>query len=193
MDFRLTEEQELIRKNVREFAEKNIDPIAAEIDENSRHPVELFRKLAAGGWMGIPLPRRIRGRRRGLLTHAIVVEEIARSCSSTGFTLSFHAGIIGTALEPLRKRGAEEEISRPSCKRGTHGCLYADGAASRHRRHGRRHHRRARRARLCDRRDENLRVQRPPGRHVHPVLLDGPIGGTEGDERVHRPEGIPGA
>lgn len=49
MDFRLTEEQELIRRNVREFAAKNIDPIAAEIDENSRHPVELFRKLAAGG------------------------------------------------------------------------------------------------------------------------------------------------
>ena len=49
MDFRLTEEQELIRRNIREFAGKNIDPIAAEIDENSRHPVELFRKLGDGG------------------------------------------------------------------------------------------------------------------------------------------------
>jgi butyryl-CoA dehydrogenase len=98
MDFRLTEEQELIRKNAREFAEKNIDPVAAEIDENSRHPVELFRKLAADGWMGIPLPREYGGAGADFLTHAIVVEEISRSCSSTGFTLSFHAGIIGTTL-----------------------------------------------------------------------------------------------
>jgi butyryl-CoA dehydrogenase len=98
MDFRLTEEQELIRKNAREFAAKNIDPVAAELDENSRHPVELFRKLAADGWMGIPLPREYGGAGADFLTHAIVVEEISRSCSSTGFTLSFHAGIIGTTL-----------------------------------------------------------------------------------------------
>ncbi len=98
MDFRLTEEQELIRKNIREFAEKNIDPIAAEIDENSRHPAELFRKLGEGGWMGIPLPVEYGGAGADFLTHAVVVEEISRSCSSTGFTVSFHAGIIGTAL-----------------------------------------------------------------------------------------------
>src|SRR5512136_1893851 len=98
MDFRLTEEQELIRKNVREFAEKNIDPIAAEIDENSRHPVELFRKLGDGGWMGIPLPAEYGGSGADLMTHALVVEEVSRSCSSTGFTVSFHAGIIGTTL-----------------------------------------------------------------------------------------------
>ena len=193
MDFGLTEEQELIRRNVREFAAKNIDPIAAEIDENSRHPVELFRKLAAGGWMGIPLPAEYGGAGADFMTHAIVVEEIARSCSSTGFTVSFHAGIIGTTLALFASEAAEEEISRPPGKRGTHGCFYADGASGRHRCHGHRHHRRARRAGLCDRRDEDLRLQRPPGRHVHPVLLDGQIGGTEGHERLHRPEGDPGA
>ena len=106
MDFRLTEEQELIRRNIREFAEKNIDPIAAEIDENSRHPVELFRKLGAGGWMGIPLPAEYGGAGADFMTHAIVVEEIARSCSSTGFTVSFHAGIIGTSLALF---GSEEQ------------------------------------------------------------------------------------
>jgi butyryl-CoA dehydrogenase len=109
MDFGLTEEQELIRKNVREFAQKHIDPIAAEIDENSRHPVELFRKLAAGGWMGIPLPREYGGAGADFLTHAIVVEEISRSCSSTGFTLSFHAGIVGTALALF---GSDEQKKR---------------------------------------------------------------------------------
>ncbi|HNU85989.1 MAG: acyl-CoA dehydrogenase family protein [Pseudomonadota bacterium] len=98
MDFRLTEEQELIRKNIREFAVKHIEPIAAEIDENSRHPSELFRKLGEGGWMGIPLPAEYGGAGADFVTHALVVEEVARACSSTGFTVSFHAGIIGTTL-----------------------------------------------------------------------------------------------
>jgi len=98
MEFKLTEEQELIRKNMREFAEKYVDPIAAEIDENSRHPVELFQKLAEGGWMGIPIPEEYGGAGSDFLTHVIAVEEISRSCSSTGFTLSFHAGIIVTVL-----------------------------------------------------------------------------------------------
>jgi butyryl-CoA dehydrogenase len=98
MDFRLTEEQELIRKNMREFAERHVDPIAAEIDENSRHPVELFRKLGEGGWMGIPIPRQYGGAASDFMTHIIAVEEISRFCSSTGFTLSFHAGIIAMSL-----------------------------------------------------------------------------------------------
>ncbi|MBT8491345.1 MAG: acyl-CoA dehydrogenase family protein [Deltaproteobacteria bacterium] len=93
MDFKLTEEQELIRQNMREFAEKYVDPIAAEIDENSRHPVEVFQKLAEGGWMGVPIPAEYGGAGADYLTHALVVEELSRSCSSTGFTLSIHVGI----------------------------------------------------------------------------------------------------
>ena len=93
MDFKLTEEQELIRKNVREFCEKYVDPIAAEIDENSRHPEELFLKLSEGGWMGIPIPVEYGGAGADYLTNVIAVEELARSCSSTGFTVSIHVGI----------------------------------------------------------------------------------------------------
>jgi butyryl-CoA dehydrogenase len=98
MDFRLTDEQELIRQNMREFAERHVDPVAAEIDESGRHPAELFRKLAAGGWLGIPIPREYGGAGSDMLTHAVAVEEMSRSCSSTGFTLSFHAGIIGMTI-----------------------------------------------------------------------------------------------
>ncbi|MCK9195790.1 MAG: acyl-CoA dehydrogenase family protein [Syntrophales bacterium] len=98
MNFRLSEEQELIRKNMREFGERYVNSIAAEIDENSRHPIELFRKLGEGGWMGIPIPQQYGGAGSDFLTHIIAVEEISRFCSSTGFTLSFHAGIIGLSL-----------------------------------------------------------------------------------------------
>jgi butyryl-CoA dehydrogenase len=93
MDFRLTEEQELIRRNMREFAEKYVDPIATEIDENSRHPAELFEKLAEGDWMGMPIPTEYGGAGADYLTHAIAVEELSRSCASTGFTVSIHVGI----------------------------------------------------------------------------------------------------
>jgi butyryl-CoA dehydrogenase len=93
MDFKLTEEQELIRKNMREFATKHVDPIAAEIDENSRHPAELFQKLAAGDWLGMPIPVEYGGAGADYLTHIIAVEELSRSCASTGFTVSIHVGI----------------------------------------------------------------------------------------------------
>lgn len=93
MDFKLTEEQELIRKNMREFTEKHVDPIAVEIDETSRHPAELFKKLAEGGWMGIPVPVEYGGSGSDYLTHIVAVDELARSCASTGFTVSIHVGI----------------------------------------------------------------------------------------------------
>lgn len=106
MNFALTEEQELIRKNIREFAEKNVDPIAAEIDENSQHPAELFTKLGKGGWMGIPIPAEYGGSGADYLTNAIVVEELSRSCASTGFTVSIHVGI---ACMLLNLFGTEEQ------------------------------------------------------------------------------------
>ncbi|MCK9230581.1 MAG: acyl-CoA dehydrogenase family protein [Syntrophales bacterium] len=93
MNFNITEEQELIRNNMREFAAKHVEPLAAEIDENSRHPAELFQKLAEGDWMGIPIPEEYGGAGADYLTHIIAVEELSRSCASTGFTLSIHVGI----------------------------------------------------------------------------------------------------
>jgi butyryl-CoA dehydrogenase len=93
MDFKLTEEQELIRKNMREFAAKYVDPIAVEIDENSRHPAELFKKLAEGDWLGMPIPIEYGGAGADYLTHIVAVEELSRSCASTGFTVSIHVGI----------------------------------------------------------------------------------------------------
>ena len=124
MDFKLTEEQELVRKNMREFAERYVDPIAAEIDENSRHPEELFRKLAEGGWMGIPLPQQYGGAGSDFLTHIIAVEEISRSCSSTGFTLSFHAGIIGMSLNLFGNEEQKKKYLVPLAK-GQHMGAFA--------------------------------------------------------------------
>ncbi|MCX7982597.1 MAG: acyl-CoA dehydrogenase family protein [Syntrophales bacterium] len=98
MDFKLTEEQELIRKNMREFCEKYVDPIAAEIDEQARFPKEVFEKLGAGDWMGIPVPTKYGGAGSSYLTHIVAVEELSRSCAASGFTLSIHVGIVEMLL-----------------------------------------------------------------------------------------------
>lgn len=106
MDFALTEEQELIRANMREFAAKHVEPIAAQIDEEQRHPAELFKKLAEGDWMGIPIPTQYGGAGADYLTHIVAVEELSRACASTGFTVSIHVGIVAMLINLF---GTEEQ------------------------------------------------------------------------------------
>jgi butyryl-CoA dehydrogenase len=106
MYFKLTEEQELIRDNMREFARTYVDPVAVEIDENSRYPEEVIKKLAEGGWMGMPFPTEYGGAGVDYLTYAIAVEELSRSCAATGFTMSVHTGL---ACGPIFNFGTEEQ------------------------------------------------------------------------------------
>lgn len=116
MDFKLTEEQELIRANMREFCEKYVDPVAVEIDENSRYPAEIIAKLAEMDWMGMPYPPEYGGAGLDYLTYAMVIEELSRSCAATGFTLSCH---IGLASGPIYNFGTEEQKQKyltPLCK-----------------------------------------------------------------------------
>ncbi len=95
MDFQLSEEQELIRGNVREFALKHIEPAAVEIDLNSRQPAEILEKLAELGMMGISYPGEYGGGGAEFVTTMIVTEELARACASTGFLHSYSYGLIG--------------------------------------------------------------------------------------------------
>lgn len=109
MNFKLSEEQELIRSNVREFALKYIEPVAAKIDQESRHPVEIFEKLAELDMMGISYPAEYGGGGGEFLTTAIVTEELARSCASTGFLHGYSYGLIG---HPILTFGNEEQKKR---------------------------------------------------------------------------------
>ncbi len=106
MNFKLTEEQELIRDNMREFARTYVDPVAVEIDENSRYPEEVIKKLAEGGWMGMPFPAEYGGAGVDYLTYAIAVEELSRSCAATGFTMSVHTGL---ACGPIALYGNDDQ------------------------------------------------------------------------------------
>ncbi len=106
MDFKLTKEQELIRQYMREFTKTYVDPIAVEIDENSRYPGEVIKKLGELGWMGMPFPTEYGGAGTDYLTYALAVEELSRSCAATGFTMSVHTGLSAGAINDF---GSEQQ------------------------------------------------------------------------------------
>ena len=106
MDFALTEEQELFRKSVREFAEKEIMPRAHEIDQKGEFPWDIVRKMAELGLMGLPFPEEYGGAGGDAISYAIAVEEIARASGSVAITYSAH---ISLACTPIYLFGTEEQ------------------------------------------------------------------------------------
>jgi butyryl-CoA dehydrogenase len=109
MDFELTDEQQLIRDAVREFAEAEVTPIAAEIDRDHRFPYELLPKLAEMNLMGMPYPEKEGGAGADYVSYVIAVEEISRACASTGIILSAHTSL---ATWPIFKFGTEAQKDR---------------------------------------------------------------------------------
>lgn len=91
--FDLTDEQQMIRETVRKFALEEIEPIAAEIDETRRFPMETWRKMAELGLCGIPISEEYGGAGLDTLSYIIAVEEISRVCASTGLTLAAHVSL----------------------------------------------------------------------------------------------------
>jgi alkylation response protein AidB-like acyl-CoA dehydrogenase len=106
--FDLTEDQQMIRDMMREFAEREVAPIAAEIDENHRFPTETWDKIVALGVPGIPFSEEVGGSNQGTLAYVIAVEEVSRVCGSTGLTLAAHVSL-GTY--PIYAWGNESLVS----------------------------------------------------------------------------------
>jgi butyryl-CoA dehydrogenase len=106
MNFRLSEEHEMIRKMVRDFARNEVAPTAAERDEEEVFDRGLFTKMAELGLTGIPWPEEYGGIGSDYLAYCIAVEELSRVCASTGVTLSAHTSLAGW---PIYKFGSEEQ------------------------------------------------------------------------------------
>ncbi|UHA61274.1 acyl-CoA dehydrogenase [Metabacillus litoralis] len=106
MYFKLSEEHEMLRKTVRDFAKKEVEPTAAERDEQERFDMDIFRKMADLGLTGIPWSEEYGGIGSDYLAYVIAVEELSRVCASTGVTLSAHTSLAGW---PLYKFGNEEQ------------------------------------------------------------------------------------
>ncbi len=106
MYFKLSEEHDMIRKMVRDFAKNEVAPTAAERDEEERFDREIFDKMADLGLTGIPWPEEYGGIGSDYLAYCIAVEELSRVCASTGVTLSAHTSLAGW---PIYKFGNEEQ------------------------------------------------------------------------------------
>ena len=106
MDFRLTKEQLLVRKMVREFAENEVKPLAAEIDEEERFPMETVQKMAKLGMMGIYFPKEYGGAGGDVLSYVITVEELAKVCGTTAVIVSAHTSL---CCAPIFENGTEEQ------------------------------------------------------------------------------------
>jgi butyryl-CoA dehydrogenase len=105
----LTEEQLLLQKSVREFAEAEVKPRARELDETGHFPRDLFTKAAELGLTGVALPENEGGAGFDHISYTIVIEEISRCCASTGVILSVQNSLY---CEPVHRYGTDEQKKR---------------------------------------------------------------------------------
>jgi short-chain 2-methylacyl-CoA dehydrogenase len=93
MNYELTDEQELLRRTVRDFAESRVAPVAEELDREERFPYELVSELAELGLMGIPIPEEFGGAGADTVSYAIAIEELTRIDSSVAITVAAHTSL----------------------------------------------------------------------------------------------------
>jgi short-chain 2-methylacyl-CoA dehydrogenase len=106
LNFELSDEQELIRRTVREFAETKVAPVAEELDHEARFPYELVAQLADLGLMGLPIPEEYGGAGGDTVSYALAIEELTRIDSSVAITVAAHTSL-GTM--PILLFGNEEQ------------------------------------------------------------------------------------
>lgn len=106
MDFNQTREETLFLQMIRAFAEKEVKPLAAEIDEQERFPIETVRKMGKIGLMGIPFPVEYGGVGATNQMYSMAVEELSKVCATTGVVLSAHTSL---CTAPIYEHGTEEQ------------------------------------------------------------------------------------
>lgn len=124
MNFELTEEQELIRQTVRDFAEREIKPLAQELDEKETFSEELTKKIGELGLFGMYLPEKYGGQALDTLSYIIAVEELARVDGSQAATLAAHNSL---GIGPLYYYGTEEQKMKYLPQLCTGDALWAFG------------------------------------------------------------------
>ena len=106
MDFTLSKEHEMARTLFKEFAEKEVKPLAQEVDETEVFPRGTVEKMAKYGFLGIPVPKEYGGQGCDPLTYAMCVEELSKVCGTTGVIVSAHTSL---CIDPIMTYGTEEQ------------------------------------------------------------------------------------
>jgi butyryl-CoA dehydrogenase len=123
MDFRLSEEQKMVQQTIKEFAEGELKPIAADLDHTGRFPSEIIKRLAELGFMGIPFPEKYGGAGLDYISYVVAIEEISAVCASTGVIVSAHTSL---CCDPIYVNGTEEQKQKflvPLASGKKIGCL----------------------------------------------------------------------
>ncbi len=106
MDFNLTDREKLFLQMIRDFTANEVAPIAAEIDEEERFPVETVEKMGKIGIMGIPVPKEYGGQGGNNILYSMAVEELSRACATTGVVVSAHTSL---CVAPILENGTQEQ------------------------------------------------------------------------------------
>jgi butyryl-CoA dehydrogenase len=106
MKLELNDQQKMIQKMVREFAEKEVGPIAAELDKKEEYPTKTLEKMAKLGLLGAIIPTEYGGAGLDTVSYTTIVEEISRKCASTGVITSVHNSLVSW---PIMKYGTEKQ------------------------------------------------------------------------------------
>lgn len=106
MDFMLSKEHEMARSLFKEFAEKEVKPLAQEVDETEEFPRATVEKMGKLGFMGIPVPKEYGGQGCDPLTYVMCVEELSKVCGTTGVIVSAHTSL---CCDPIMTYGTEEQ------------------------------------------------------------------------------------
>ncbi len=106
MNFELGQEYVLLRQMYRSFAENEVKPLAEEVDEEERFPVETVEKMKRFGFFGIPFPKEYGGAGADNLAYAMAVEELSKACGTTGVIVSAHTSLCAA---PIYEFGTEEQ------------------------------------------------------------------------------------
>ena len=106
MDFSYSKTEQLFLQMVRSFAENEVKPLAAEVDEQERFPIETVQKMGKLGMMGIPVPKEYGGAGGTVQMYIMTVEELSRVCATTGVVLSAHTSL---CMAPILEHGTEEQ------------------------------------------------------------------------------------
>jgi len=109
MDFALSKEQQMLQQMVRDFAQKEIEPVASDNDKEGRFPEEIIKRLGEIGIMGMTVPKEYGGAGADTVSYTIAIEEISRACASTGIAVSVNNSL---ACFPILAFGTEPQKQR---------------------------------------------------------------------------------
>jgi len=116
MDFMLTNEQEFVKQMVKGFAENEVKPIAAEIDETERFPIETVEKMAKYGMMGMIFKKEYGGAGGDTLAYILAVEELSKVCATTGVILSAHVSLCASVINQFGNEEQKQKYLIPLAK-----------------------------------------------------------------------------